>query len=353
MQNGKRMDERAWGSWRVRACTAGLCVGAQVYLSGCAIGMPLALTGAWLCTLASLLFAAWLCARSRRVLAGKALSRAGYVLLALVLGLSGAFAFLSLVSFAAQTLVEQASGAWVGTAALLGVLLCALSGSTGISRLSFALRYALPVLVLGLSLAAMPARVPAGMFPILGTGAMETGMAAIAMLFGAAPALMLMLAPPELAERGGCGEDCRIPEARFFLVRVLAGGVVGAALLFLTCASATYEAIAESSEWGARLRMTAGEAPHEGSAQMLLVTAKLLAMQLLACNMVCAAEQALGLAFPVISRRRTGLGLLILLLGLSLAVSVLWGDAPALFGAPLLAVPAALLAAFGGRRRQA
>lgn len=347
------MDDRTWGSWRVRACAAGLCVGAQVFLSGCTIGMPLALTGAWLCALPALPFAAWLCARSRRVLIGKGLSRTGYLLLALVLGISGAFALLSLVHFAAQTLAEQASVAWTGVVALLGVLLCALSGGMGVSRLSFALRYGLAVLVMGLSLAAMPVRVPVGLFPILGTGAMETGTAALAMLFGAAPALMLMLPPPELAEHSGKGEERRIPETGFFLARVLAGGVLGAALLFLTCASTTYEAIAENSEWGARLRMTAGEAPHEGSAQMLLITAKLLAIQLLAGNMVCAAEQALEQAFPMLKKRRAGLGMLLALLGISLAVSVLWGDAPVLFGVPLLAVPAALLAAFGGRGRQA
>ena len=163
---------------------------------------------------------------------------------------------------------------------------------------------------------------------------------------------MLTLPPPELAQRRAQDDSACVPPTRFFLVRVLAGAGLGAALLFLTCACTTYEVIAKSGEWSARLSMTAGGARHEGVRQMLLMTAKLMAMLLLAANMLCAAEQALVLAFPALRRRRAGLAILVLLLGLSLAVRVLQGDAPVLFSAPAIGAAALLLGIFAGRGRR-
>ena len=349
MPNEKQIEQRVLGSWRTRACAAGLCVGVQVYLSGCAVGMPLALNSAWLAALPALALSAWLCAKSRHVLAcGQEIGKMSRILLALTLLLSGTFALVSLSGFAAGTLAERASHAWTQLLALLACLLCVLSGVTGAARLSFAVRYALAVLVLGLSLANVPFQIPVGLFPILGAGAAQTGLAALAMLFGAAPALMLMLPPPEIAKAGEAAARCPVPRAGFFVLRVLAGAAAGMFLLFLTCSAATYESIAESGEWSARLRMAAGNQAHEGVWQMLLVTAKLLAMLLLAVNMVCAGQQALA----CLSAARAARWAALLLPAAGLAADVLLGEAAILFAAPAIALPAVLSAVLAGRRRR-
>ena len=350
-------EQRIRASWRTRACTAGLCVGAQIFLAGCAVGMPLSLSSAWLSALPSLAFAAWLVVRCRRALAAPVrrgrFACAWHVLLALVLLGCSAFAALSLVSFAQATLVEQSSAAWAEIMALLAVALCALGGGMGASRLCFALRYALPALTLALSLAAVPLRVPVGLFPILGSGVPQLIVSALSVLFGAVPALMLMLPPPELVLSGEDAQPPAVPETGFFLVRVLLGALSGAVLLFLASACTTYESIAGSAQWGARLSMAIGNQSHEGVMQMLLVLAKLMAMLLLSANMLCAAEQALLAAIPRLAKGRAGLLLLLLLLGSCLAAMVFLGAAPLLAAAPVIAVPAALLAAYWGRRRKA
>lgn len=356
-EKNRMREQRIRASWRARACTAGLCVGAQIFLAGCGVGMPLSLSSAWLAALPALVFAAWLVVRCRRRLDAPArrgrFACAWHVLLALALLGCSAFAALSLVSFAQATLVEQSSAAWTEIMTLLAVALCALGGGMGASRLCFALRYALPALTLTLSLAAVPMRVPVGLFPILGAGARQLAIAALCVLFGAAPTLMLMLPPPELARLGEDTQPPAVPKTGFFLGRVLLGALTGAALLFLASACTTYESIAESAQWGARLSMAIGNQSHEGVMQMLLVLAKLMAMLLLSVNMLCAAEQALLGAFPRLARGRAGLLLLLALLGGCLAVMVFFGDAPLLAAAPVIAVPAALLAAFSGRRRKA
>ena len=81
-----------------------------------------------------------------------------------------------------------------------------------------------------------------------------------------------------------------------------------------------------------------------------IVTLTLLAMLLLAVNMVCAAQQALELAIPAL--RKGGLRVIGAGLTACLAVSAIWGDGPMLLAAPLLAVPAALAAIILGRGRR-
>ena len=331
-------------------------MGTQVFLAGCAVGMPLALGGAWLASLPAVLLAAWIAGRCTSALAfsgqNAPKSRLCYLLLCTALLLSGAVAAASMVCFAGQTLIEQTRG--ISTAALTAAAaaLCALSGGTGVHRLCFALRYALPAALLGLSLSAMPMRIPAGLFPILGAGAPQLGMAAMGMLFAAAPALMLALPPPEITLAGDAAQACAIPEKRFFVRRMLVGALTGAVLLFLSCAAATYESIQESTQWGARLSIAAGTSAHEGVLQMLLTLSKLLAMLLLAANMLCAAEQALVLAFPALSQRRMGLALLLLALFICLAALIILGERLLLLLAPGIVVPAALAAVLAGRRRR-
>ena len=350
MPNRKKLEQRVCASFRIRACSAGLCVGAQLFLAGCATGMPLALSSAWLAALLPLLLAVWLTLCSRRMLLQADTEkphRIRYALLFLSLLASAAFAVASVSVFAAQTLMQEARALIIHAAALCAAALCALSGGTGAARLSFALRFLLPALVLGLSLWGVPLRVPIGLFPLLGAGAAPVLAAAASMLFGAAPALMLALPPPEL--HAIAPEDIVIPDTRFFLSRVLIGGVCGVLLLFLTSACTTYESIAESTQWGARLRMAAGNQAHEGVFQMLLVLAKLLCMLLLGVHMLCSAQQALRLALPGLHSAAC-LSICIVVLGLCLLALLIFGDAPLFFCAPLTAAPALAAASLKQRR---
>ena len=111
----KTLEYRVRESWRIRACTAGLCVGAQTFLFGTGIAMPIALNSAWMAALAALPAAALVTAVCRRVLkqtyaleqpdrAGKG-ARALHVLLALTLLANCVFALSALVSFAQQSLI--------------------------------------------------------------------------------------------------------------------------------------------------------------------------------------------------------------------------------------------------------
>ncbi|MBQ8617577.1 MAG: hypothetical protein IJ418_08675 [Clostridia bacterium] len=345
-------ERRVLASFRVRACAAGLCAGAQIYLAGCAVGMPLTLGSAWLAALAALALCVWITVRCHRTLARYSqkgtVSRPAYAFVAAALLLSAAFSLSSMVCYAGETLVAQTRGIWTAAMAWIAISLCALPGPAGAARICFAMRYAFPPLVLGLGAAAVPWRIPVGLFPLLGAGATELGAAAVCMLFGAAPALMLALPPPELA-----GQAYEVPQKAFFLRRMLAGALAGVLLLFLSSACTTYESILESTQWGARLHMAAGNLAREGIAQMLLTVTKLLAMLLLAANMLCAAEQALTLAFPALAKGRIGLALLLFLLLLSLSALIVLGEKPLLIAAPAIAIPAALAAWILGRRRRA
>ena len=170
------------------------------------------------------------------------------------------------------------------------------------------------------------------------------------MLFGAAPVLMLMLPPQELSNIPE--SDRHMPGVSFFLMRMLLGAFAGILLLFLTSACTTYESIAESSEWGARLRMAAGNQPHEGIPQMLLMLCKLTAMLLLAVNMLCAARQTLELCIPRLAGKWLSLFLCAALLAVVLSIQSFAGDTPILLAAPMIAAGAALAAALPGRRQR-
>ena len=343
--------------WRVRACAAGLCVGAQIFLFGSGIAMPVALGSAWIAALAALPAAALTTAVCRKKLDQDFLqrekehprkdrrgSRILHALLALTLLLNAAFALGALVSLAEQTLLRQARAAWSMAVALAAAALCALTG--GAPRLCFALRWGLAALLLGLTAACVPMELPVGLFPILGAGPLPLGVAAVCMLGAASPLLMLMLPPPELALAGAAAQRCPLPETKFFLGRVLAGAAVGVLLLFVASVCTTYESIAESGEWGVRLRIVFGAQPHEGIPQTLLTVCQMIAVVLLAACMLGAAEQALVRAWPKAQKGRAGLAALTLLLALCLAALIVYGFTPALFIAPLLAVPLAVLLIF-------
>lgn len=347
MQNDQAvLESRVRACWRVRACAAGLCVGMQVFLFGSGIAMPLALGGAWIASLAVLPMAALTAAVCRRALVSPA--RAGkpagalHLLLALTLLANAAFALCALVSLARQTLLVQSRDLTSTAMALTAAMLCALTG--GAPRLCFALRWALPVLTLCLAALCMPQ--PAGLFPILGAGGVPLGAAAVCMLGAASPLLMLLLPPPELARAGEAARRCPVPPTGFFLARALPGAAAGVLLLFAASVCTTYEAILDSSGWGARLRIVLCAQMHGSIPQTLLTVLEVIAIALLAVCMLSSAEQALLRALPRAQKGRAGLAALALILAACMAALNVFGFAPALFAAPLLILPtAALLAA--------
>ena len=369
------LRRRITAAWRTRACAASLCVGAQVFLLGSGVAMPLCLSSAWLAALAALpacAAAVWACHRAllqgaenaggaeplpyradihlnaqphgaARTGGAEPLPyRARCFLLALTLTAGAALALAALVSLAEQSLLTQARTLFSAGAAVIAVLLCALSRGTGVSRLCFALRWALPAAVALLAAASIPLGTPAGLFPILGAGAPALALACACMLPAALPVLMLLLPPPELETIGDAQGIEYIPDAGFFLRRILPGAAFGCALLFALSFCSTYESIAAQHTWGQRLRILSSGQPREGVAQALLSVCQMLALLLLAANMLCAAEQALLRAQPKLAHMRAGLLLPAALLAPCLLALIFFGMDKALLIAPWLTLPGLL-----------
>lgn len=355
----KTLEYRVRESWRVRACTAGLCVGAQTFLFGTGVAMPVTLNSAWIAALAVLPAAAWITAACRRTL-NRVFSqdepqkvrrgfRALHLLLALTLLFNCVFALSALVSFAEQTLIGQTRAAWSAALAVIAVFLCAFGGGTGVCRLCFALRWGMPLLLFLLIAAAVPKEIPVSLFPLLGAGPLPLGAAGLCMLGAASPALMLFLPPAELEVQKELARRCPVPDTRFFLWRVLAGAGVGVLLLFVASVCVTYESIAENGEWGARLRVIAGYQAHAGVRQMLLTALQAIVMALSAAVMLSSAEQALMRACPRAGRMHAGGIALSLLLAICLAALIVFGFDSALFAAPGLVLPVLILLIFNNR----
>lgn len=344
---------RVHAAWRTRACSAALAAGAQVFLLGSGVAMPLCLNSAWIASLAALPACAavvWGCRRALLRGAEPLPYRVGYVLLALTLDTGAALALAALVSLAEHALLAQAQTLWSAGAAFTAALLCAISRSTGVSRLCFALRWALPLAVALLTAASFPSELPAGLFPLLGAGALPLGLSCICMLSSALPVLMLLLPPPELETIDGALRVDWIPDTRFFLRRVLTGAASGCVMLFVLSVCSTYESIAAQHTWGQRLRILAQ--PREGVAQALLAVCQLLALLLLAASLLCAAEQALLRAQPALARLRMGLLLPAAFLALCLLALIVSGLDKALLIAPWLALPGVLCLFLLRRRKE-
>ena len=335
-------ERRMLESWRARACAAGLCVGAQIFLFGTGVAMPISLNSAWIAAFLSLPFSVFItiACRRKRIDYDQPSSRAALVILALVLLLNAVFAAAALVSFAEQTLLEQAPVLFSVLLTVIAVFLCALSGGDGVSWLCFALRWALPILIGILILASMPMKVPSGLFPLFGPGRTALGVSALCMLGASTPAMLLMLPPQETTRTGTA--DLPMPKTSFFVRRVLAGAAAGLLILLCACVCTTYESIAESTEWGARLRIVASDQPHEGIPQTLLTVLQMAAILLLSANMLSSAEQALAFALKK-SRSCAGLFTLSLLLFALLLLLTAFSFDIALFAAPLLIAPALLV----------
>ena len=347
-------ERRIFESWRARACTAGLCVGTQIFFFGTGVAMPIALNSAWIAALIVLPFSALMtaiCCRKGFV-RGRIMSRTALILLAFTLLANAVFAAAALVSFAEQTLLEQGRALWSAAITVTAIFLCALS-SSGISWLCFALRWTLPVLMLILILASMPMKVPSGLFPLLGQGGMELGFSALCMLGASSPVLMLLLPPPEIVQAGSNTPHLSAPKTGFFIRRVLTGAAAGTLILFCACVCTTYEAIGESMEWGTRLRIVASDQPHEGLPQTLLTLLQIAAVMLLSSNMLASAEQALSFALHKKGRFPSVLSILSLLMLALLLLLIACGFHIALFAAPLLIVPALLVLLLCGRKEKA
>ena len=346
-------ERRMMESWRTQACAAGLCVGAQIFLFGTGVAMPISLNSAWIAALISLPFSAIaVIACQKKCLAyGNSASRIALILLAITLFLNAVFSAAALVNFAEQTLLEQARILWIVFATVIAVFFCALSG--GASRLCFALRWAFPLLIFALILASVPLKVPSGLFPLLGPGQTSLGVSVFVMLSASTPVLMLLLPPAELAPMHEERMHLSLPKAGFFVRRVLAGASVGTLVLLCACVCSTYEAIAESVEWGARLRIVASDQPHEGIPQTLLTVLQMMAILLLGANMLSSAEQALALALKKNARSYTALAILSFFMLSLLLLLIAFGFEIALFAAPMLITPALLVLLLLKKRRAA
>jgi len=194
-------------------------------------------------------------------------------------------------------------------------------------------------------------KIPDGLFPLMGPGAAQLGMAALCMLGASSPVLMLLLPPPDLAFAGEDAAACQLPSKAFFIRRVLLGTGAGILLLFAACVCTTYESIGESAAWGMRLRIVASDQPHEGIPQTILIILQMTAMVLLASSMLCAAEEALLQIKGNLKRMRLGLLLSGIFLFLTLILLTAFGFEILLAAAPVLIVPTAVVPALFGKRK--
>ena len=339
--------QRVRAAWRVRACAAAMAVGAQAFLFGAGVVMPLCLNAVWLAALAALPAAALAAAVCRRALMRGGLNRPVKAVRALHLLLCASFlacavfAIISLVNLAEQSLLPQTRAAHSMAITVLSVCLCALSGGAGAPRAAFLLRFVMPVVLAVLCVHSIPAGNVSGLFPLLGAGAKPLALGAACMPGAAFPALMLLYPPPELEASGMQKPKLDVPDAVFFIRRLLAGAAAGAALLFVQILGGTYEEIMRSSAWGEHLVLISSGRPHEGILQTGLTLAQMLAILFLAVNMLLSAQQALGCAF-VRLKGFSGLVLCVMIILLTISALFLPGFEAALFAVPLLCAAFAL-----------
>lgn len=330
--------QRVRAAWRVRACGVGLCAGAQVFLFGTGMGTQLCANAAWLCAFCALpmtAFTAWQCQRTLKERKGS--DRYPCVLQIILLSafwLDAVFASASLLSLAGQALLPQTRSAHSLLVSAAAILLCALSGASGVYRLSFALRGFLPVVIAVLCAISLPLNVSIGLFPLLGTGLRALGVGSACMLGAALPALLLLYIPPEL--EGLTQEEMQIPRARFFVLRATLGAAAGEALLFVLTLGSTYESILSKHTWGSRLLILSSGSPREGLAQMALTLAEMMAILLLTVHMLLGAKQAAENVCPRLKHGRMSLFLCTGLLAAGLYGLLFVGDGALTAIAPCL-----------------
>ncbi len=301
--------QRVRAAWRVRACATALAVGAQVFLLGTGVAMPLCLNAAWLAALSAVPASALLGVLCRKALSGVrrngGLCRAGYGVLAALFLANALLTVAALAMLGEYSLIPHAQATHSLPMTLLFALLCACSGA-GAARLSFALRWALPVGLAALGVASVEWGNGGGLFPILGTGLPKVALGAACMLAGALPVLLLLDVPPEIEAAKQRGQACPIPPARFFVWRVTLGAVCGVALLFLLSLGSTVESIAAQHAWGARLLIRSHSQPVVGLPQTGLTVLQMIALLLLAAQLLQSAAAAVRRVFARGQRREDG-----------------------------------------------
>ena len=341
-------------SWRIRASSAAVCIGAQVFCVGTGVIEPISLNAAWLAALCAIPAAALLALCARRALAAQRerlgapcppLSRVLHGLLALTLLGCGLSQCAALAGLAQQSLLSQARTAFALFCALPAAWVCAQGQGLGVSRLAFALRWTLPLALLVLTAAALAREDLAGLFPILGPGAGALARAALCAPGGAAAALLLFLPPPELTEEQLAA--CPLPGGGFFAWRAALGAAAGAALLFALALCGSYETLAEMTRWGERMRLVSAAQPREGLAQTALTLAQTTALLLSAAAAFAGAVQATGRALGAKAEQKrpwSGTGLCIGLSALAAWGMIDFGFDMARLAMPFYALPALVLA---------
>lgn len=343
-------EERIRAAYRARACAAGIACGAQIFSVGAGLLIPVCLNAAYLAALPALIPCAIIAFCARRHLASgrpagrQPVGKALLILLSLMLLFCCASLLCAAVVFTQQTLLPQAHLTTCLMLTLCAAFLCALPTGTGVSRLAFALRFPLSCALLLFALLSLSPDSPTGFFPLLGSGGRPLMLGVLCGLSSCVPALILFLPPEELTK--SCAPPAAVPNAGFFVGRVLAGGLVGVLMLLALSLCEPYELLSEQSVWGMRMMILSSSRPREGIIQTLLVIAQLFALLIGAVSLLCTAAQSLKTAFP---RLRLSLALCVLVLLASLLLSAEWGTEWGLYASPFLLIPLTIFLLLSGR----
>ena len=343
-------EERIRAAYRARACAAGVACGAQIFSVGAGLLIPVCLNAAYLAALPALIPCAIVTFCAQRHLASgrsagrQPIGKALLILLSLMLLFCCASLLCAAVVFTQQTLLPQAHLTTCLMLTLCAAFFCALPTGTGVSRLAFALRFPLPCALLLFALLSLSPDSPTGFFPLLGSGVKPLMIGMLCGLSSCVPALILFLPPEELTK--SCAPPAAVPNAGFFVVRVLAGGLVGVLMLLALSLCEPYELLSEQHIWGMRMIILSSSRPREGIIQTLLVIAQLFALLIGAVSLLCTAAQSLKTAFPCL---RPSLPLCALVLLTALLLSAEWGTEWGLYASPFLLIPLGVFTLLSGR----
>ena len=341
-------SDRVRAAFQARAALCAFACGAQTFLIGTGVCIPLSLNAAYLAVLPSLALAACCAVLARKRLARgfsippKKSAKALRLLLAGTLLACCCFQLTGLLLLALSSLLPQAQRLTAALLTLSAVGFCAVFQTTGAARLAYALRVLLPLLLLATACSALQKDAPVGLFPVLGTGAGPLFLSALCALSAAVPCLLLFLPPPELDNF----PPEALPPACFFVRRVLLGMGMGAALLFFITLCNTYVTLRAEPLWGPRMLVISRSRPQEGMLPALLMLGQMTALLLGAAGLLAAAEEAFCAGWPRLKAGRKGLALGFALL-LAALPAPLFLPASALLGAAvLLILPFFLLLVF-------
>ena len=290
-QPGTRQS-RIRAAYRVRAWTAALCIAASVYALGAGAAMPVCLNSAWLASFAVWPAAALIAVFSRKMLLKK---KTGWFVcsgVSLLLAGMGSVSLLALFSLTKETLLPLSRASFIAQVTAGMMAFCLLFGGRGAMRLAYFLRWGLPLGVFLLCIKTLSFETAAGLFPLLGAGAVSVIQASLMLLPAALPSLMLALPPPELDELTEEESIYSVPGTAFFAVRAVAGALCGTLLLLALSLCGTYEGIAAQRAWGERMILLCTGAPKSGIAHTLLVILQILALALASVNLLFAAYEA-------------------------------------------------------------